>query len=291
MKLNRLKIYIIKHQLIAFFLIACLFSWILWIIFAPLAYSGGRAYPAPWLIIHLSVPLTIYGVFGPALSAIFVASIVDPRKIQRKRVCFWFAFIIGIIFIGLIYKHNRQQLHGFSVYSVLIAIITALPASLVLSSIFSRTSGIKSLLQKLTEPKGPILAYLVALFLLPIMGVAGILINTAIGKDIPPPIQSGEGFKLIEIIFFYIAYSFIHNVFGEEIGWRGFALPRLQAKFNPLVSTSILGILWSAWHIPLHYAEYGTNILGFVYPFYVNIFFGDLLLLGFIIGVKEAYLL
>ena len=36
----------------------------------------------------------------------------------------------------------------------------------------------------------------------------------------------------------------------EEPGWRGFALPRLQAQYGPLVGTLILGILWALWHLP-----------------------------------------
>jgi membrane protease YdiL (CAAX protease family) len=36
----------------------------------------------------------------------------------------------------------------------------------------------------------------------------------------------------------------------EELGWRGFALPRLQARFGPLVGSAILGGVWAAWHLP-----------------------------------------
>jgi membrane protease YdiL (CAAX protease family) len=36
----------------------------------------------------------------------------------------------------------------------------------------------------------------------------------------------------------------------EEPGWRGFALPRLQQQFGPLVGTIILGVLWALWHLP-----------------------------------------
>lgn len=36
----------------------------------------------------------------------------------------------------------------------------------------------------------------------------------------------------------------------EEPGWRGFALPRLQAQFGPLIGTIILGVLWALWHLP-----------------------------------------
>jgi len=40
---------------------------------------------------------------------------------------------------------------------------------------------------------------------------------------------------------------------GEEIGWRGFALPRLQQKMNALSATLVLGILWAAWHLPIFF--------------------------------------
>ncbi len=37
----------------------------------------------------------------------------------------------------------------------------------------------------------------------------------------------------------------------EEIGWRGFALPRLQGRYSDLSVTFIMGLSWSMWHLPL----------------------------------------
>jgi membrane protease YdiL (CAAX protease family) len=56
--------------------------------------------------------------------------------------------------------------------------------------------------------------------------------------------QGNVWLVLIGLIIFQVLVRGI----GEETGWRGFALPRLQSRWNPLVSSLILGLLWSLWH-------------------------------------------
>lgn len=51
---------------------------------------------------------------------------------------------------------------------------------------------------------------------------------------------------LLDLIFFGL---------GEEIGWRGYALPRLQVPFNALSSALLLCIPWALWHVPLFLTE------------------------------------
>jgi len=56
---------------------------------------------------------------------------------------------------------------------------------------------------------------------------------------------------------------------GEEPGWRGFALPRLQTLHGPLVGSLILGLLWALWHLPLFWSGAWTpptifNIVTFI---------------------------
>jgi len=50
------------------------------------------------------------------------------------------------------------------------------------------------------------------------------------------------------LVFLYI---FIFSALGEEIGWRGYALPRLLIDWGSLRASLILGICWFIWHLPL----------------------------------------
>ena len=66
----------------------------------------------------------------------------------------------------------------------------------------------------------------------------------------------------------------------EEFGWRGFALPLLQRRFNGLVASLILGAMWSLWHVPAFFFQtvMTSSMAGEVLPALVRFFAGSIAL-------------
>lgn len=61
--------------------------------------------------------------------------------------------------------------------------------------------------------------------------------------------------KGIVKFFPFFGIVLITGGLGEELGWRGFRLPRMQTRYNALIASLIVGVLHGLWHVPMFFIE------------------------------------
>jgi membrane protease YdiL (CAAX protease family) len=85
-----------------------------------------------------------------------------------------------------------------------------------------------------------------ALFLL--VALAGLWVT---GRGLPAVAGFARfsGTPLLGLVGVFLMITLVGSL-GEEVGWRGYALPQLQRRFSPLTATAILAPLWFCWHLP-----------------------------------------
>jgi membrane protease YdiL (CAAX protease family) len=69
---------------------------------------------------------------------------------------------------------------------------------------------------------------------------------TAAGLHLLLGAQTSVDFGGLSVLNFVVFALIV----GEELGWRGFALPRLLAERSALAASLIVGVLWGVWHLP-----------------------------------------
>jgi CAAX protease family protein len=116
----------------------------------------------------------------------------------------------------------------------------------------------RDLIERITRWRVPIRWYAAALLLpLPISALRSAIEYMA-GARGPIQLQPISGLGLV--VFVLVA--------GEEVGWRGFALPRLLARSGPWTASATVALMWALWHLPLFYMpgmpQYGTPFLSYL---------------------------
>ncbi len=119
-------------------------------------------------------------------------------------------------------------------------------AAIIMTNLTEGKAGLLHLRNRLRQVRASWQWYLFVLLGIPALILIGICV-------IPGALASFQGLQpvlLVSYPFTFIAVFFGGGPLGEEIGWRGFALPRLQSRYGALRGTLLLGVLWTCWHLP-----------------------------------------
>jgi membrane protease YdiL (CAAX protease family) len=232
-----------RHQVVAFFLIAFAITWGL-----VFSYSGLLKRNQ-----YLLLPLVSIMACGPALAAITVSALINTRLKQGTRRAFWIAFVIALLASAIVWLANGvfHEHVPFSPVLAGLSLVSAVPVAFVISAAYSRIPAVRSCLSSLLRLRGvcgwALLGLAGATSVVVLSIPIGSLLN---GKPISAyrfPEASLALLGLVSIKFFKQLLFF--NATGEEVGWRGFVLPRLQARTSPLIAALSIGVFWTVWHL------------------------------------------
>lgn len=165
-------------------------------------------------------------------------------------------------------------------------------ASIIMTGLTLGKGGIITLLKRYLIWRVDWKWYLVAFLLIPLLSILGIYLNSVLTQT-PPDFSTvlaydifGPSVNLVLLIIPFFLFDAIAN--GEEIGWRGYVLPRLQTKYSALIASLIVGVIWGLWHIPKFLPDWSTVAFGW---FMVDVLAKSVLLTWMYNNTKGSLLL
>jgi len=190
---------------------------------------------------------------------------LETSKTQQLIIFFVLTFVIGWLAFVPIFLYHASPTPGAFIF-----LFSPALAALITAFFTNGMVGVKEVLGRYLLWKFHIKWYFLALLLIPAIFLVTAVIMFRTNFE---SLWTGSPWYFLIVSFGWL--MFINS--GEEIGWRGFALSRLQSVIkNPLVAGVILGIIWGLWHLPMYLNPEQSS-------------FPLILFLLFIIGISIIY--
>jgi uncharacterized protein len=161
----------------------------------------------------------------------------------------FFYFLLACVFSWLVTLPNVLHVWGvlpgeYTFGLILKQWVGPALAGIVMTIVTTGSEGFRGLRRRCRQWRAGWQWYLFILLGIPLLILIGILIQPgtlAHFQGVP------QGLLLRYVIYFVIVFFGVG--LPEEIGWRGFALPRMQPRYGPLLGTLLLGVGWAVWHL------------------------------------------
>ena len=163
---------------------------------------------------------------------------------RRRPALIYFLLAFGISWVGalvvaapaLVREHQPSNLMGVLMFPAML--LGPIISGMVLTAMVDGRAGFEDLFRRITGVRVPVRWY--AMLLVPPALVLGLLL--VLEKFISPVFAPNH---------FYLGIAFgVPASICEEIGWMGFAFPKMRTRLSPLLAAIILGLLWGLWHLP-----------------------------------------
>jgi membrane protease YdiL (CAAX protease family) len=172
--------------------------------------------------------------------------------LRRHPVVFFFLFAFLLSWYPWILWHLHVP-HASGGINPLGPLLSAL----LVTALTGGRAGLKKLLGRYLPWRTSWRWYAVAVALPVLLVAVSALLTIAMGAAWPSRAQLATWPRVLPGFVFV----FLFVGLGEETGWRGFAIPHLQARYSPAVASAILAPLWALWHLPLFGKEFPPAVI------------------------------
>lgn len=197
---------------------------------------GERPLDWPTILFFVLAYAIAWGAFGIVGLIAHQSGVADAQTLLAMGEAFQFEGIALSVPPWLVYLLTRLADFAFSIAGVVMIVITA------------GRAGLRQLWGRLTRWRIGWQWYLMGLLPIGLYGVATAVAGAFSSANITASAITTILFSLHAGFFVSL---FLRGAMGEELGLRGFALPRLQERMSPFRASLIIGVLWGAWHLPV----------------------------------------
>jgi membrane protease YdiL (CAAX protease family) len=164
-------------------------------------------------------------------------------------LAFAISWILILLIIGPIRFIGTENIPDVLLPMLYVAMLAGPSISgILLTGLVDGKAGLLKLLSQLLNWRVNALWYIVALLIAPLLTTAILLVLSIISVEFLPTILISNnkfGLMLTSIVVGLVVGFF------EELGWTGYAIPRLRMRHSILSTGLLMGFLWGAWHFPL----------------------------------------
>jgi uncharacterized protein len=157
----------------------------------------------------------------------------------------WSPWVLGQDGAGLLPINISQTASGYLNATAILAGPTL--SAFIMTATTEGRAGVRRLLGRLVLWRVGLRWYLFALIGVPLIILLGTMVYS---MEMPNLAALGGPSYLLSYLASFALVTVLGGPLLEEIGWRGFALPRMEPLHGPLLASLILGVLWALWHLP-----------------------------------------
>jgi membrane protease YdiL (CAAX protease family) len=140
----------------------------------------------------------------------------------------------------------RAQENPLFPYAVLAMVAGPSVTAFLLTVLLDGRSGLRQFRSRLLKWRVGARWYAVALLAAPLLAAAITMTLSLFSREFRPAIVATDDKAALLLLGLVVGVT---AGFFEELGWTGFAIPRLRQRYGVLATGLIVGVFWSAWHL------------------------------------------